>query len=512
MHALSTALFDRPAFTGVSCHGIVLGSDGQKMSKSLRNYPDVSEVFDRDGSDAMRWFLMSSSVLRGGNLVVTEEGIRAGVREFMLPLWNAWYFFATYANAAGGPDGAGYEATWRTDSTHVLDRYILSLTGDLVRGVAADLEGLDSTTAAERLRDFAEALTNWYIRRSRDRFWVGAEPGDTASTEAFDTLYTVLETLTRVAAPLLPLVTERVWQGLTGGRSVHLQDWPDAAAFPEAADIRAAMDAVREASSVANALRKKEGKRVRLPLAKLTVVTADTAGLARFEDILRDELNVKAVEFVELADGVAERYGVSSRLTINARAAGPRLGKQVQHVIAGAKAGLWTEEDGTVVVDGIRLEEGEYELTLEAGGAGDGTALSLLSGGGFVLLDTATTPELEAEGLARDVIRAVQDTRKAADFDVSDRIRLALLFADAEDGDAVASAFDVADVAGETLAVEHRLLVAGRDVHVPEDAPQDTWHPVVFGHLPEHVAFVPPGTYANRGGFHVAVTRVEVPA
>jgi len=512
MHALSTALFDRPAFTGVSCHGIVLGSDGQKMSKSLRNYPDVSEVFDRDGSDAMRWFLMSSSVLRGGNLVVTEEGIRAGVREFMLPLWNAWYFFATYANAAGGPDGAGYEATWRTDSTHVLDRYILSLTGDLVRGVAADLEGLDSTTAAERLRDFAEALTNWYIRRSRDRFWVGAEPGDTASTEAFDTLYTVLETLTRVAAPLLPLVTERVWQGLTGGRSVHLQDWPDAAAFPEAADIRAAMDAVREVSSVANALRKKEGKRVRLPLAKLTVVTADTAGLARFEDILRDELNVKAVEFVELADSVAERYGVSSRLTINARAAGPRLGKQVQHVIAGAKAGLWTEEDGTVVVDGIRLEEGEYELTLEAGGAGDGTALSLLSGGGFVLLDTATTPELEAEGLARDVIRAVQDTRKAADFDVSDRIRLALLFADAEDGDAVASAFDVADVAGETLAVEHRLLVAGRDVHVPEDAPQDTWHPVVFGHLPEHVAFVPPGTYANRGGFHVAVTRVEVPA
>jgi len=512
MHALSTALFDRPAFTGVSCHGIVLGSDGQKMSKSLRNYPDVSEVFDRDGSDAMRWFLMSSSVLRGGNLVVTEEGIRAGVREFMLPLWNAWYFFATYANAAGGPDGAGYEATWRTDSTHVLDRYILSLTGDLVRGVAADLEGLDSTTAAERLRDFAEALTNWYIRRSRDRFWVGAEPGDTASTEAFDTLYTVLETLTRVAAPLLPLVTERVWQGLTGGRSVHLQDWPDAAAFPEAADIRAAMDAVREVSSVANALRKKEGKRVRLPLAKLTVATADTAGLARFEDILRDELNVKAVEFVELADGVAERYGVSSRLTINARAAGPRLGKQVQHVIAGAKAGLWTEEDGTVVVDGIRLEEGEYELTLEAGGAGDGTALSLLSGGGFVLLDTATTPELEAEGLARDVIRAVQDTRKAADFDVSDRIRLALLFADAEDGDAVASAFDVADVAGETLAVEHRLLVAGRDVHVPEDAPQDTWHPVVFGHLPEHVAFVPPGTYANRGGFHVAVTRVEVPA
>ena len=233
MHVLSTALFDRPAFTGVSCHGIVLGNDGYKMSKSLRNYPDVSEVLDRDGSDAMRWFLMSSSVLRGGNLAVTEEGIRSGVREFLLPLWNSWYFFATYANAA---KPGGYEATWRTDSTDVLDRYILARLGDLVRDVRADLEGLDSTTASARLRDFAEVLTNWYIRRSRDRFWEGS------NTEAFDTLYTVLETLTRVAAPLVPLVSERVWQGLTGGRSVHLQDWPDATAFPAADEIRNAMD------------------------------------------------------------------------------------------------------------------------------------------------------------------------------------------------------------------------------------------------------------------------------
>ena len=271
MHVLSTALFDRPAFTGVSCHGIVLGSDGQKMSKSLRNYPDVSEVFDRDGSDAMRWFLMGSSVLRGGNLVVTEEGIRRACASSCCPLWNAWYFFSTYANAAGGQHGAGYEATWRTDSTDVLDRYILALLGDLVRGVATDLEGLDSTSATAKLRDFGEALTNWYIRRSRDRFWVGVTD-EPASREAFDTLYTVLETLTRVAAPLVPLVSERVWQGLTGGRSVHLQDWPDADAFPAADDIRSAMDAVREVSSVANALRKREGKRVRLPLARLTVV------------------------------------------------------------------------------------------------------------------------------------------------------------------------------------------------------------------------------------------------
>lgn len=498
MHVLSTALFGRPAFTGVSCHGIVLGSDGQKMSKSLRNYPDVSEVFERDGSDAMRWFLMASSVLRGGNLVVTEEGIRAGVREFMLPLWSAWYFFATYANAAGGPDGTGYEARWRTDSTDVLDRYILALTGDLVRDVAADLEGLDSTLAAAKLRDFAEALTNWYIRRSRDRFWVGVDPSDPASTEAFDTLYTVLETLTRVAAPLIPLVSERVWQGLTGGRSVHLEDWPDAAAFPAADDIRSAMDAVRQVSSVANALRKKEGKRVRLPLALLTVVIPDAAALGQFDGILRDELNVKNVELVEFDAGVAERYGISKRLTVNARAAGPRLGKQVQHVIGGAKAGVWEEVDGVVVVDGIALQEGEYELTLEAGGVGEGTAIALLPDGGFVLLDTATTPDLEAEGLARDVIRAVQDTRKSAGFDVSDRIRLDLAFDDVDDRVALESAFAVADVAGETLAVEHALY-GPRGSRPAEPAP-------------DHVGEFGAGTFANRGAFTVAVTKVEASA
>ncbi|MEJ6555668.1 isoleucine--tRNA ligase [Microbacterium esteraromaticum] len=446
MHVLSTALFNRPAFTGVSCHGIVLGSDGYKMSKSLRNYPDVSEVLDRDGSDAMRWFLMSSSVLRGGNLAVTEEGIRAGVREFILPLWNSWYFFATYANASG--DG-GYEASWRVDSTDVLDRYILARLGDLVRDVRADLEGLDSTTASARLRDFAEVLTNWYIRRSRDRFWEGVGD-DPKSREAFDTLYTVLETLTRVAAPLVPLIGERVWQGLTGGRSVHLTDWPDADAFPAADDVRDAMDAVRELSSVGNALRKKEKLRVRLPLARLTVVSPLAADLAQFEGILREELNVKSVELVQLAESTASEYGISHRLSVNARAAGPRLGKEVQKVIRAAKEGFWTEQDGVVTADGVALEPHEYDLVLETSGRPEGEALALVPTGGFMLLDTVTTPELEAEGMARDAIRVVQEARKNAGLDVSDRIVLALNIS-AENAAALQQHADL--IAGETLAV-----------------------------------------------------------
>jgi isoleucyl-tRNA synthetase len=223
LHVLSTALFDRPAFTNVLSHGIVLGSDGQKMSKSLRNYPDVNEVFDRDGSDAMRWFLLSSSVIRGGNIIVTEDGIRAGVRELLLPLWSTYYFFTLYANSAGS-GGSGYRATWRTDSPNVLDRYLLAKTHEVLEQVQSHFDEFDTPFAAAALRDFGDVLTNWYVRRSRERFWAGDD------VDAFDTLYTVLETVTRIAAPLLPLVAEEIWRGLTGGRSVHLEDWPDRAA------------------------------------------------------------------------------------------------------------------------------------------------------------------------------------------------------------------------------------------------------------------------------------------
>ncbi|GAA2023919.1 isoleucine--tRNA ligase [Agromyces tropicus] len=448
LHVLSTALFDRPAFQNVVSHGIVLGNDGQKMSKSLRNYPDVNEVFDRDGSDAMRWFLMSSSVLRGGNLVVTEEGIREGVRQLMLPLWSTWYFFSLYANTARE---GGYQASRRTDSADVLDRYLLAKLRDLVEAVTADLEDFDSPLAAQKLRDFGDVLTNWYVRRSRDRFWEGVAEDGTGA-EAFDTLFTVLETLTRLAAPLLPLVTEKVWRGLTGGRSVHLADWPDADQFPADPELVAAMDAVREVTGAVLALRKQSGRRVRLPLASLTVVTADAAALAPFEAILRDELNVKRVELVQLDDSSAAAYGVTKRLTVNARAAGPRLGKQVQQAIGGARSGDWSVDGDIVVAGGIALEPGEYDLVLEAGGAdADGSALGLLADGGFALLEIATTPELEAEGMARDIVRAVQESRKAAGLEVGDRIRLSLAL-DAPSREAAVAHREL--ITGETLAVE----------------------------------------------------------
>lgn len=446
MHILATALFDRPAFSNVISHGIVLGNDGQKMSKSLRNYPDVSEVFERDGSDAMRWFLLSSSVIRGGNLIVTEEGIRAGVREFLLPLWSTYYFFTLYANAAGVTD-----ARWRTDSPHVLDRYLLAKTRDLVETVTTELENLDSPLAAAALRDFADVLTNWYVRRSRERFWAGED------RDAIDTLYTVLETLARVAAPLAPLVSEEVWRGLTGGESVHLTDWPAADAFPADPALVAAMDRVRAIASSGLALRKAQGLRVRLPLASLTVVTPAAAALAPFADIVRDELNVKAVELVEFDDSLTAAYGITRRLAVNARAAGPRIGKQVQQAIGAAKAGDWAVDGDAVVVGGIRLEPGEFTLELEL--ADPAAAVVFLPGQGFVLLDTTVTPELEAEGLARDVIRAVQQARKDAGLDVSDRIALTLGSHDAPARAAIEAHREL--IGAETLAISLNVREAG---------------------------------------------------
>jgi isoleucyl-tRNA synthetase len=440
LHVLATALFDRPAFKTAISHGIILGNDGQKMSKSLRNYPDVNEVFDRDGADAMRWFLLSSPILRGGNLIVTEQGIREGVRQLLLPLWNSYYFFSLYANASG------YEAKFSTDSTDVLDRYLLAKTHDLILNVEKAMDKYDSYVATNLLRDFADVLTNWYVRRSRDRFWEG-------SPEGFNTLYTVLETLCRVAAPLLPMVTEEVWKGLTNGRSVHLTDWPNAKNFPADDKLVSAMDQIRSASSVSNALRKAASLRNRLPLAKLTVVTNDSADLEQFTSLLAEELNVKSIELVELDETSGERFGVVKQLTVNSRVAGPRLGASVQHIIRGAKSGAWSLVDGTVVVDGVELLEEEYELTLVADlSAGDTKNLiGILPSGGFVILDGDVTPELEVEGAARDLIRAIQQTRKDSGLDVSDRIKLTIV---GDDATLVAISAHEELIKSETLTLE----------------------------------------------------------
>ncbi|WP_347107655.1 isoleucine--tRNA ligase [Paenarthrobacter sp. S56] len=456
LHILSTALFDRPAFRNVISHGIVLGSDGQKMSKSLRNYPDVSEVLDRDGSDAMRWFLMSSPILRGGNLIVTEQGIRDGVRQVILPLWNVYSFFTLYTNAANG--GAGYDAQLRYDGyTDTLDQYLMANTGDLVRKVTASLDTYDISGACDELRSYLDMLTNWYVRRSRQRFF-------DENVDAFDALYTALEAVCRVSASLLPLVTEEIWRGLTGGRSVHLADWPEASLFPANPDLVEAMDRVQQICSTGSSLRKAANLRVRLPLQELTVVAPGADALEGFAAVVADELNLRSVRLLDAASASPEEFGIQQKLVVNARAAGPRLGKNVQQAIKGSKSGDWSVNDaGVVVAGGLELEPQEYTLetvVAEAADGGAAAAAAVLPGGGFVVLNTEVTPELAAEGLARDMVRAIQQARKDAGLNVSDRIKTTVE-AQEDVADALKANADLVKTETLTLELEVLLSAAG---------------------------------------------------
>ena len=466
LHVLATALFDRPAFQTCVVHGVLLGDDGQKLSKRLKNYPDPVEVFDTIGADAMRWALLSSAVLRGGDMVADRRPMEEAVRQVLLPIWNAWYFLSLYANASVsegvGEDDPAPEQT-------VLDRYALAKARQLVESVTERMEAYDLPGACADVLAHLDSLNNWYIRRSRDRFWAGDQA-------AIATLHTVLEVLCRVAAPLLPLLTDTIWPALTGGRSVHLTDWPDPNELPADPELVAAMDAVREVCSAASSVRKAEGLRVRLPLSSLTVAAPDAEALRPYVDLIADEINVKSVHLTPEVTSVAEPV-----VSLQASVLGPRIGADVQKLLGAVRAGEWSRTaDGAVEVLGRVLADDEYTLRLVPL---EGTAAAPLPGnGGVVVLDTTLTPELEAEGLARDLVRAINEARRAEDLHVSDRIRLVI---DTDAHHDVAAAIEAHRelIAAEVLATElvldgngkrhrhpgdgHRVELAdGRAIHV----------------------------------------------
>ena len=273
----------------------------------------------------------------------------------------------------------------------------------------------DIARACDEVRWFCEVLTNWYVRRSRERFWAG----DEAHPEAFNTLYTVLETLTRVSAPLLPMASEVMWRGLTGGRSVHLADYPRAEDIPADDALVATMDAMRGICSAASSLRKSHQLRNRLPLPALTVAMENSAQLGEFADIIRSEVNVKELILTDDVDSVG-RFEV----VVNAKVAGPRLGGDVQRAIRAVKSGNYERVGDTVVADGIELKPDEFTERLVA--ADPASTAEIEGSGGLVVLDTTVTEELRAEGWAADVVRGLQDARKAAGFAVSDRITVTL--------------------------------------------------------------------------------------
>jgi len=436
MHVLSVALFDREAFQNVMCHGVVLDAEGRKLSKKLRNYPDPVEVMETIGSDPLRWYLMSSPILRGGDLKIARDGsgMAEVVRLVVNPIWNAYSFFCRYANVDG------YRASERSDASGELDRYILAKTAALVATTTRQMDDYDVAGACHEIVSFIDALNNWYIRRSRDRFWApGSVDEGTLSDDkrdAYDTLYTVLLNLLRVAAPLLPLLTDHMYRGLTASAglegaaaSVHLADWPDAANLVDDAELVTRMDAVRAVCSAALGLREDARLRTRLPLRRLTVAGDGAPALVPLAHLIADEVNVKDVEFSADASG----FG-TWQLKVNAKVLGPVLGKAVQEVIKASKTGDWADNgDGTVTAAGHRLDAGQFEIALQpTDGLAVASARQLDPEGGIVdlgllvNLDTEVTPDLEAEGLARDVIRQIQQARKDADLHITDRITVTL--------------------------------------------------------------------------------------
>ncbi|MDD3669275.1 MAG: isoleucine--tRNA ligase [Alphaproteobacteria bacterium] len=438
LHVLGTLLHGKPAFKNCICTGLVMAEGGQKMSKRLNNYPDPKLILDTMGSDALRWFFNASPVVKGGNVAMDLEGkeVQKAARKTLIPMWNAYYFFCLYANAEG------VAAKEIQSSPDMLDTYILAKMRALASGVRASMAAYDINRACADCTDFLDILNNWYIRRSRARFWDGTD------AQAFDTLYTILTTLARVMAPLMPMLCDCVFRGLTGRESVHLEDYPDVSGLPQAPDLIEQMDLARAVSSAAKAIREENRLRNRLPLKSMRVAGGRARSLAAFAEMLKDEVNVKEVILETDIAAVATQF-----LYLKTPLIGKRLGAQMGAIMAASKTDAWRILDtGGLAIAGQELLPDEFELRLEMkpGLAGK----SLPDNTAVVQLDTEVVPELEREGVARDFVRMVQQLRKDKGLDVSDRI--VLTYATESDLNRAALAEHKAYVMEQVLAVELR--------------------------------------------------------
>jgi isoleucyl-tRNA synthetase len=442
--------FDRTAYRSVVCLGHLIAEDGRKMSKSLGNQFDPWEALDRQGADALRWWMLTNGSpwesRRIGHDVLDEN-----VRQLLLPLWNLYSFFVTFANAAD------VDVDVDTDGAPtVLDRWIASRLAGTVAQVRDRMERYDVAGAGRRIQTFVDDLSGWYVRRSRRRFWSAGGAVDAEGRAAFATLHRCLVTLVQLLAPFTPFVTEEVWRALAAGRdglpeSVHLSAFPVADEGAIDATLDEAMGIARQIVELGRRVRAETKVRTRQPLAEAVAhLPAHAAAVDRLLPIVADELNVKAVHLATGADALG-----SWRAKPDFRVLGPRLGSRVRAVASvfdaddGALAERLAAGDAVQIdVDGAAVEIAPDDVVLRRDVVeGWGVASDA---GVTVALDLAITPELRGEGLARELIRVVQDARKAAGLDVSDRIELGLVAPDA-----LASARDAHAtlIANETLAV-----------------------------------------------------------
>ncbi|NTV63628.1 MAG: class I tRNA ligase family protein, partial [Oscillochloris sp.] len=473
LHAVSTLLFDRPAFNNVICLGHILDEQGQKMSKSKGNIITPAEVIGQYGVDALRWYLFTAAP-PGNPRRFSGALVNESLRKFMLTLWNTYSFFVTYANLDGWVPGAG--GADRDLPLQPIDRWALARLNGLVRDVTASLEAYEVYPAARAIETFVDELSNWYVRRNRRRFWKSEADADKRA--AYQTLYTCLLTVAKLMAPFAPYLAEELYGNLTGGKeaeSVHLAAWPlvDAALLDD--QLVADTEALLAAVSLGRAARKNANLKVRQPLSELWVRASTptaTEGLRRFEADLRDELNVKAVRYLEAGSEIVEY-----RFKPNLRLVGKKYGKQVPALTAALKALVGEEaraaahavEAGQPValaLDGQTLELLPEELLVESS-APEGYAVADAEGV-LVALNTTLTSELRLEGTARDLVRSVQDARKQAGLAISDRIALTLAPANPATGELLAQTLaDWADyLRGETLADSLAVGAAPEGAHV----------------------------------------------
>ena len=404
---LGTCLFDKSPYKNVIVNGLVLAEDGKKMSKRLKNYPDPTKMLDTYGADAIRLYMIYSPVVRAENLKFSENGVKQLMRDLLIPWWNAYSFFVTYANVDGFADA---EVVY-PESDNVLDKWIVSSMETLIADVTAAMDAYDLQRSVRPFVKFVEDLTNWYIRRSRRRFWKSTNDGDKLC--AYRTLRYVLVQLAKVAAPFTPFIAEEIYRNLKGAsdpESVHLCDFPSANVTARDLALESRMAAVQTVVELGRRLRADNDLKVRQPLAKIRIAGADVMGL---EDLIVDELNVKSVE--RIADET-ELCDVSYKANFKTlgRKCGPKM-KAVATAIAAMKS-----FEGSATVEGVEIS-GEDVVVTRAPKAG----LVVASEGAAVVgLETSLTPELVAEGLAREFVSHVQSMRKEADFEVTQRIEV----------------------------------------------------------------------------------------
>ena len=425
---LSTALFDRPPFLNCICHGVILGDGAQKMSKRLKNYPNPNDMFKEVGADAMRWNMISSPVMKGQEMIIDKEGkvFRDVVRFAIKPFWNAYNFFIMYANADG------IKADLDLSSSNIMDRYIISRSVQMTKKVMKFMDGYDTVSATKEIESFFEVLNNWYIRRSRDRFWKREK--DLDKKQAYNTLYAVLITTCKTIAPLMPFISDEIYQGLTQGDSVHLESYPTVE-YEVDYSLIDSMERIRDACNSALYLRNELGIKVRQPLAEVTMVgiggLASSEQLASQEmrDLVLEEVNVKSWKSLDSLD--LSKYA-DYRVKINFATVGKRFPSRVKDIISANKAGDWSlrsseaGENTILEIAGEKLINDEFSVTLAPKEEYKNTVAPLSSNDAIVILDSEITKELYQEGIARDLVRYIQQNRKDRDFNITDRINIIL--------------------------------------------------------------------------------------